>query len=125
MSRAIEDYICASEDRSHYNNETYREFHYFPFAQPAYYPIKQEDYPSYNPTVTPQQPTNITINKTIIQQTISKQEVNEIITAAIPQLAEAISNEIEDITINPDIDAAIDEIYGGSASDIIGGSSNP
>lgn len=23
MPRAMEDYICASEDRSHYNNETY------------------------------------------------------------------------------------------------------
>ena len=35
MSRAIENYICASEDRSHYNNETwYLNGFFYPMRRP-------------------------------------------------------------------------------------------
>ncbi len=35
MSRAIEDYICASEDRSHYNNEVwYLNGFFYPYRRP-------------------------------------------------------------------------------------------
>lgn len=47
MSRAIEDYICASEDRSHYNNERFSSYGCWGFylTIPAYYsPWSYRDY---------------------------------------------------------------------------------
>lgn len=34
MSRAIEDYVCASEDRPHYNNETWELWRFQCFMRP-------------------------------------------------------------------------------------------
>lgn len=100
MSRAIEDYICASEDRSHYNNEIYSSYAYWGLYSitPAYYPIQ-----SYycNPQPTPPSPPNVTI----IKQVISKEEINEIIDGTIPRIAESISNRIGDIIENSDLDS--------------------
>lgn len=72
MPRAIEDYICASEDRSHYNNETWEllGFHY----------------PMRTPHVI-----NI-INK--VEQKISQEELNELIDARIPHITETVVNEV-------------------------------
>ena len=116
MSRAIEDYICASEDRSHYNNERFGSYGYWNFYPiiPTYYsPQPCRDYPNPNPQPSPS--TNITI----IKQTISKQEINEIIDETIPRIADSISNKIGDVIDSSDLDSSIDEIYGGSASDMI------
>lgn len=118
MSRTIEDYICASEDRSHYNNERFNSYGYWSFypTVPIYYQLQPcRDYPNPGPNPQPSPPTNITI----IQQTISKQEINEIIDEQIPRIADSISDKIGDIINNSDLDSSIDEIYGGSASDMI------
>ena len=49
----------------------------------------------------------------------------QLINDTIPQLAENLAEKLGTIVTEADLDAAIEEIYGGSASDIIGGSSNP
>lgn len=69
MSRAIEDYICASEDRSHYNNERFCSYGYWGFypTVPAYCsPWPYRDYPNPNPQPSP--PTNVTIIKQVISK---------------------------------------------------------
>lgn len=117
MSRAIEDYICASEDRSHYNNERFGSYScwgLYPVTPIYYSPMwSYRDY--HNPNPQPAPPTNVTI----IKQTISKQEINEIIDETIPRIAESISDKIGDVIDSSDLDSSIDEIYGGSASDMI------
>ena len=93
MPRALEDYICASEDRSHYNNETWDLYgFYYPWVEPHYTTI------------------NI-INKTeIIEQKISDEELDVEITARIPQIAD----EVGDIIV-----PSIKEVHGGSASEVM------
>lgn len=104
MSRAIEDYVCASEDRSHYNNET--DF------------LMGFRYPTQSPRVTIIQENHIT---EVIKEEIPDERLNELIDARIPQVTETVINEIGDSLVTTEnIDAAIDEIYGGSASDILG-----
>lgn len=98
MSRAIEDYVCASEDRSHYNNETGELWGF-------YYPMRS--------------PHVITINE-ITETTIVKEEVpidklNELIDARIPQITETVTNEVSE-NIIPEIT----EVHGGSASEVMG-----
>ena len=126
MSRAIENYICASEDRPHYDNEFFIAYDYWPL--PAVfidYPGKTYSYEGYQQPPVDQNPTNVVINETIVQQTISQEEITEIINNTIPQLAETLAEKLGTIITEADLDAAIEEIYGGSASDIIGGSNNP
>lgn len=63
MSRAIENYICASEDRSHYNNEFFLYNYYYrtPMLIPRY------NYTNYCPTLRPPINQKPTQNITIIQ----------------------------------------------------------
>lgn len=93
MSRAIENYICASEDRPHYNNESWDLYGF-------YYPVR-------HPEVT------------IIQQVYKEEKVpdkrlNELIDARIPQLTKDITDEVI-----ADIGKEDWEINGGTASDVI------
>ena len=100
MSRARERYICASEDRPHYNNEA---DYFMGYRCPA-------------------PPPNVVtfVQEKIIKEEISEDKLNELIDARIPQLKEDVLNEINDTVTTTDvIDAAIDEIYGGSASDVL------
>lgn len=126
MSRAIENYICASEDRPHYDTEFLITYDYWsPPVTPVNYhggPYMQQD--CYRPPEH-NDPKNVIINKTIIQQSMSKEEITQLINDTIPQLAENLAEKLGTIVTEADLDAAIEEIYGGSASDIIGGSNNP
>ncbi len=100
MSRARERYICASEDRPHYNNEA---DYFMGYRCPA-------------------PPPNVVtfVQEKIIKEEISEDKLNELIDARIPQLKEDVLNEINDTVTTTDvIDAAVDEIYGGSASDVL------
>ena len=100
MSRARERYICASEDRPHYNNEA---DYFMGYRCPA-------------------PPPNVVtfVQEKKIKEEISEDKLNELIDARIPQLKEDVLNEINDTVTTTDvIDAAIDEIYGGSASDVL------
>lgn len=97
MPRAIEDYICASEDRPHYNNETLDLYGF-------YYPMRR-------PHVT----TINIINKTeIIEQGVSEEQINELIDARIPQVIETVANEVGDSIV-----PSIKEVHGGSASEVM------
>ncbi len=94
MSRAIENYICASEDRPHYNNETWELYGFW--------------YPMRSPKV-------ITINNiTKIEQTISQDQINEMIDARIPEVVETVATEVVD-TVVP----SIKEVHGGTASEVM------
>ena len=95
MPRAIEDYICASEDRSHYNNE-------------GYYPWGFQ-----TPMRTPEVTVINQITK-IVKEKISEEELTEIINARIPQITERVTAEVSQ-NILPEIT----EIDGGSASDLM------
>lgn len=100
MSRAMERYICASEDRPHYNNEAdYFMGYRYPAPPPHVVTFVQEK---------------------IIREEISEDRLNEIIDARIPQIKETVINEIGDVQVTTEnIDNAVDEIYGGSASDVL------
>ena len=106
MSRAIERYVCASEDRSHYNNET-------DYLIGFRYPMK-------SPRVTVIQ--NITKTE-IIEREVPEEKLQELIDARIPEIKETVINEIGDIAATAvtteAVDEAINEIYGGSASDLV------
>jgi len=122
MSRAMENYICASEDRSHYNTDTCVLLDYWPDPLvPIHYPVQIGSYEEYPQSLVDQNPANIVINETVIQQNISQEEIIEIINNTIPQLAETLAEKLGTIITEADLDAAIDEIYGGSASSLIGG----
>ena len=96
MSRARERYICASEDRPHYNNEV-------DYCTPYRYPGPPPHVVTF-------------IQESIIREEISEDRLNEIIDARIPQITETVINEIGDtIVTTENVDAAIDEIYGGAA----------
>lgn len=125
MSRAIENYICASEDRPHFNNDFFIDYDYWSFPLiPFYYPNEICPYEEY---YQPQQqnPTSVVINETIIQQSITQEEITELLNRTIPQLAENLAERLGNIISEEDLDAAINEIYGGSASDMIGGIVEP
>lgn len=95
MPRAIEDYVCASEDRSHYNNE-------------GYYPWGFQ-----TPMRTPEVTVINQITK-VVKEKISEEELTEIINARIPQITERVTAEVSQ-NILPEIT----EIDGGSASDLM------
>lgn len=100
MSRARERYICASEDRPHYNNEA---DYFMGYRCPA-------------------PPPNVVtfVQEKIIKEEISVDKLNELIDARIPQITETVINEVGDSIVTSDtVDSAIDEIYGGSASDVL------
>ena len=96
MSRMIEDYVCASEDRVHYNldDECLRGFHRQGMIAPHVI--------TYNIT-----------NKTEIIETVSDDKIKEVVETMIPGLKEDIHNDI----VN-EIEE-IDEIYGGSATEVL------
>ena len=110
MSRAIERYVCASEDRSHYNNET---DYLYGFR-----------YPMRSPKV---------INISLINQTIREElpiekineQISELVSQQMPSLTETVVTELGDLLNQPvtteEVDDAIDEIYGGSAIDMVEG----
>ena len=105
MSRAIENYICASEDRPHYNNETNFLYGF--------------RYPMVSPRVTIIQ--EVTETK-VIKEDVPEEKLNELIDARIPKLKSDVISEIGEITApvtTEAVDEVVDEIYGGSASDII------
>lgn len=95
MPRAIEDYICASEDRSHYDNETYGLWGF--------------EYPMRSPRV-------ITfVNETkIIKEKVSEEEINQLIDARIQGLTQTVVNEVKETIAD-----SIDEVHGGSATEVI------
>lgn len=104
MSRAIERYVCASEDRSHYNNETWclRGFHY---------PLE--------PHVTVIE----VVNKTEVVEVVPEEKMREMVDAMVPgiqaDIRDDLLTEINE-TIIPELQTEeIDEIYGGSATDVI------
>lgn len=101
MPRGMENYICASEDFSHYDNET-----------DLIYGFRY-------PTVAPE----VTIIQNISQSEISEEKLKELIQAHIPEIKETIIDELGDIIASPvtreAVDAVIDEIYGGSALDAV------
>lgn len=102
MSRARERYICASEDRPHYNTED----DYF----------MEYRYPGPPPNVV------TFVQEKIIKEEISEEKLNELIEARISQLKDDIIDQVNDSVATTEvIDAAIDEIYGGSASDVLDG----
>ncbi len=68
MSRAIENYICASEDRPHYNNETWGLYGF-------YYPMR-----------SPQ----VTIIQNLYTNGITEEKVNELIDARVSDISDAI-----------------------------------
>ena len=70
MSRAIENYICASEDRPHYDNEG-------PFLYGFGYPMRR-------PEVTVYQ----TVYKTVYENGISEDKVNELIDSRISDISD-------------------------------------
>lgn len=104
MSRARERYICASEDRPHYNNEIDSFVRYrCPPPPPQVLSFVQENH------ITE-----------VIKEEVPIDKLNELIDARIPQIAETIINEVGDTVVTTDnVDAAVDEIYGGSASDVL------
>lgn len=65
MPRALEDYVCASEDRSHYDNETWDLWGF--------------EYPMRSPKVI-----NIVHETKIIKEKMSEEEINQLIDARIP-----------------------------------------
>ena len=99
MSRAMEDWVCASEDRWHYDNDTW-----YPYGFQT---------PMVSPEVTI---INQIVKTEIIEQKISEEELNELIEARIPQLVERVTAEASE-NIIPEIT----EIHGGSASEVLEG----
>ena len=95
MPRALEDYVCASEDRSHYDNETWDLWGF--------------EYPMRSPKVI-----NIVHETKIIKEKMSEEEINQLIDARIPQLVETVTNEVADTVI-----PSITEVHGGSATEVI------
>ncbi len=103
MARGIEHYICASEDRDHYNNMYEYDCYYYPPK-----PLKP------NVIVSP------VVN---IEQNIPQEQLKEIINERLQEMkkniVDEINNSINIAITNEDVDAVIDEIYGGSASDVM------
>ena len=95
MPRAIEDYVCASEDRWHYDNETWDLWGF--------------EYPMRSPKVV-----TIVNQTTIIKEKVSQEEINQLIDARIPHLTETVVNEV-----NETLADSITEIHGGSATEVI------
>lgn len=103
MPRAMEDYICASEDRSHYNNETY-------------YPYGFQ---------TPMLEPRVTIIQEIHKVEISDEQLSKVLADRMPEVKETILNELGDIITKDNIDDAITEIHGGTAADAIREDNSP
>ena len=112
MSRQIEDYLCASEDRTHYNwdGPCLRGFHTHGMVAPHVI--------NYN-----------IINKTEVVEVVPEEKIKEMVDALVPNIQENITNDILteiNETIIPELTTEeIDEIYGGSATDVIKESETP
>ena len=102
-----ETYICSSEDRRHYNNIRSNNDYYFDYYCMPAPPIHKENKPVY---IIETESTN----NNIISQEQIKQLINELKDTIIEEISEALNTKVT----NEDINAIIDEIYGGSASDV-------
>lgn len=99
------DYICNSEDRPHYDRDDkfLRGFHY----------------PMLAPHVTHIE----IVNKTEVVEEVTPERIKEVVESMMPEVKDNIQTEIvtelnENIIPNI-LDEGIDEIYGGSATDVI------
>lgn len=91
MSRAIEHYVCASEDRSHYNTDR-----------------NIDDNILYHMYIQAMRPPIVHYVRPTKEE--STQQINEIINEKSTEWVENIINEIGDITIPVLTDEEIDEI---------------
>lgn len=91
MSRAIEQYVCASEDRSHYNTDRNIDdsFLYHMYIQALHPPVIQYIQPI---------------------KSENEKQINEILDEKSPELVETIINEIGEIVVPTLTDEEIDEI---------------
>lgn len=105
MPRLRENYICSSEDRAHYNHMNNNNY-YYDYYYNYYYPPK----PSEN---------NIIDSSSGLSQEQIKKLINERISQLKETLVEEINSMIDIKITTQDVDAVIDEIYGGSASDVM------
>jgi len=124
MSRQIEDYICASEDRTHYNTEDLfpRGFYLRPKIKPR---IARKSFRDYDdkipdgyyiePALVPIATTINITNTTEVVEQVDSEQIKEVINDTLPEMKEDIANDVLDM-ISED---GIDEIYGGSATDVI------
>ena len=105
MSRGMEHYVCASEDRDHYNNIYAYDCYYYPPRPPR---------------------PNLIVSPTVhVESKVSPEELRQLINERLVEMKQTIIDEIK-ASINVEItteqvDAVIDEIYGGSASDVMKG----
>lgn len=103
MSRGLEHYICASEDRDHYNNTYAYDCYYYPPRPPK---------------------PNIIVSPIVnVESKVSQEELRNIVNERLQALKQTIVEEIKasiniEVT-NEQVDAVINEIYGGSASDVM------
>lgn len=96
MWREMENYICNSEDRPHYDTDRFYPWHCAPMRTPEVTVINQ------------------IVETKIIKETISEEELTEIIDARLPQITQRVTEEVS-TNILPEIN----EIDGGSASDAL------
>jgi cell division ATPase FtsA len=97
MSRAIEDYVCASEDRPHYNNETWELWGFqYPMKSPKVINIKE------------------VIETKVIKEEVPEEKLNELIDARIPHITEVVTDEVNEAII-----PTITEVHGGSATEVM------
>ena len=108
-----ETYICSSEDRRHYNNiRSNNDYYFHRYCMPSP-PIHKKEKPIYIIDNT-----ESTSGNTIISQEQIKQLINENIAQLKDAIIQEISNALNIQITNEDINAVINEIYGGSASDV-------
>jgi cell division ATPase FtsA len=97
MSRAIEDYVCASEDRPHYNNETWELWGFqYPMRSPKVINIRE------------------VIETKVIKEEVPEEKLNELIDARIPHITEVVTDEVNEAII-----PTITEVHGGSATEVM------
>ena len=129
------DWICSSEDSVHYDTEDIIPLGAYLFRRPEPEDIRpprepREDYYSgMYPAVAPYI-ANINItNTTEITQEVSDEHIQNIVDNYVPTITENVIDEIGDnivVDVNTEtVDEAVDEIYGGSAEDVLKESDTP
>ena len=100
MSRAIENYVCASEDRSHYDT--------------CAWDLQGFRYPSLAPQVTYIE----VINKTEIVDTVLEEKIKKMVDTVVSKIQTDMRDDLL-TELNETIasELQIDEIYGGSATE--------
>ncbi len=103
MSRAIERYVCSSEDRCHYDTEDIIPFGYYIIHKPKDDNTKpmMPPEPPYDmgymvPCWSPHMTSINIINKTEITEQVSDEQIQEAINSHIPDITETVVNEIGD-----------------------------